>query len=114
MFYFIYAISDYSRISPLEGLEYLSSSSFLNDERFIGLRWNRSAGVLHYMLSCPNKECKNETFNENEDDALVSFFTMDEVVVTLTAMYPCNITTTAQVTVPQVGTPTSRAGSPGI
>ena len=95
-------------------MEYLSSSSFLNDERFIGLRWNRSAGVLHYTLSCPNKECKNETFNENEDDALVSFFTMDEVVVTLTAMYPCNITTTAQVTVPQVGTPTSRAGSPGI
>ena len=111
MFYFIYAISDHSRISRIQ---YLSSSLFLNDERFVGLRWNSSAGVLHYTLSCPNKECKNETLNENENDALVRVFTMDEVIVTLTAMYPCNITTTVQGIVPQVGTPTSRAGSPGI
>ena len=103
----------------MDSFEFRSSSPFLNGERDVGLQWNSSAGVLQYTLSCSNEECKNETFDGNEDDALVSVFTMDEVVVTLTALYQCTTnTSTSQVTVPAITTstptPPTPASSTGI
>ena len=109
---FIY-VSLAPTISPLEGFEYLSSSPFQNGERVVGLQWNSSAGVLQYTLSCSNEECMNETFDSNEDDVLVSVFTMDEVVVTLTALYQCTTnTSTAQVTVPAITAPAPTPTTP--
>ena len=108
---YFYTLLDHSRNSPLESFVFLSSSSFLGEERFVGLRWNRSANVMQYTLSCPNKDCQNETLNGNVGSAILQVFTMKDLIVTLTAMYRCN-TTTTRVTVPQVETTTSTLTTP--
>ena len=99
----------------MEDFEFRSSSSFISEERFVVLRWNRSAGVTQYTLSCPNKDCQNETLNGNVDNALFKVFTRDEVNVTLTALYRCTAnTSTAHVTVPAPATTAPITASTGI
>ena len=109
---FVY-IFDLPIILHLEGFELLSSSPFFSDRRFVGLRWNRSTNVILYTLSCPNEDCQNKTSIGNVDSTLFRIFTRIEVIVTLTAIYQCN-TSTAQVIVPQVETPTFVPTTPPI